>query len=194
MAHPAPTDPVAPARWTTEHYLRLVDEGVLGPDDKVELLEGVIVAMPSNTAHEAGVVRISHALFKAVGDRAVVRIQLSLMAGGYSVPEPDAAVVPGTIRDYDRERPTAALLVAEVSDTSLKQDRLTKAPIYAVAGIPEYWIVNLRDDCVEVRRKPEPDARRYASLTIVRRGQRIELAGLPGVSVAVDDLLPSPVA
>ncbi len=194
MAHPAPTDPVAPARWTTEHYLRLVDEGVLGPDDKVELLEGVIVAMPSNTAHEAGVVRISHALFKAVGDRAVVRIQLSLMAGGYSVPEPDAAVVPGTIRDYDRERPTAALLVAEVSDTSLKQDRLTKAPIYAVAGVPEYWIVNLRDDCVEVRWNPEPEERRYGSVMIVHRGQRIELVGLPGVSVAVDDLLPSRVA
>jgi Uma2 family endonuclease len=194
MSHPAPTDPVAPARWTTEHYLRLIGDGVLGPDDKVELLEGVIVTMPSNTAHEAGVVRISHALFKAVGDRAVVRIQLSLMAGGYSVPEPDAAVVAGTIRDYDRERPTTALLVAEVSDTSLKQDRLTKAPIYAVAGVPEYWIVNLRDDCVEVRRKPEPEERRYASVMIVHRGQRIDLVGLSGVSVAVDDLLPSRVA
>jgi len=192
MTHPAPTDPVAPARWTTEHYLRLVDEGVLGPDDKVELLEGVIVAMvPSNAPHATGVTRITHALVQAVGDRGVVRIQLPLIAGIYSMPEPDAAIVPGALRDYDEAHPTTALLVAEVSDTSLKQDRLTKAPIYAVAGVPEYWIVNLRDDCVEVRRNPEPEERRYGNVMIVHRGQRIELVGLPGVSVAVDDLLPS---
>ena len=195
MLPPAPTDPAAPARWTTEHYLRLVDEGVLGPDDKVELLAGVIVATPSsNTRHAAGIVRLSHALFRAVGDRAVVRIQLPLIAGIYSMPEPDGAVVPGAIRDYDHEHPSTALLVVEVSDTSLKQDRLTKRAIYAAGGIPEYWIVNLRDDCVEVRRCPEPEARGYASITIARRGERIELVGLPGVSVAVDDLLPSPVA
>src|SRR5712664_3691317 len=117
----APTDPTAPPRWTTEQYLRLVDEGVLGADDKVELLEGVIVAMPpSNARHASGIVRLSHVLFGAVGDRAVVRIQLGFMAGVYSLPEPDAAVIPGAIEDYDREHPRAALLVAEVSDSSLK--------------------------------------------------------------------------
>jgi len=192
MPRPAPTDPAAPPRWTTEQYLRLVDEGVLGPDDKVELLEGVIVAMPpSNARHASGIVRLSHALFGAVGDRAVVRIQLGFMAGVYSLPEPDAAVIPGAIEDYDREHPRAALLVAEVSDSSLKQDRLTKGAIYAAAGIPEYWIVNLRDDCVEVRRQPERDKRRYASIAIARRGERIEPVALPGISVAVSDLLPS---
>src|SRR5439155_7763272 len=67
MPRPAPTDPAAPPRWTTEQYLRLVDEGVLGPDDKVELLEGVIVAVPpSNARHASGIVRLSHALFGAV--------------------------------------------------------------------------------------------------------------------------------
>src|SRR2546428_9470606 len=92
MPHPAPTDPAAPLRWTTEQYLRLVDEGVLGPDDKVELLEGVIVAMaPSNARHASGIVRLSHALFGAVGDRAVVRIQLGFMAGVHFLPPPDRA-------------------------------------------------------------------------------------------------------
>ena len=193
MPHPAPADPAAPLRWTTEQYLRLVDEGVLGPDDRVELLEGVIVAMaPQNEPHAAGVRRVGHALYRAVGDRAVVQIQLALVSGSHSVPEPDAAVLPGTIADYDRAHPRAALLVVEVADSSLKQDRLTKRAIYAAAGIPEYWIVSLPDDLVEVRREPEPDARRYARIMIARRGERIELAALPGVSVAVDDLLPSP--
>ena len=97
MAHPAPTDPAAPARWTVEQYLRLVDEGVLGSDDKVELLEGVIVTMaPANLPHDAGVVRVTHALIRAVGDRAVVRVQLSLKVGPYSVTTP-AGVILATI-------------------------------------------------------------------------------------------------
>jgi Uma2 family endonuclease len=193
MEHPAPNDSAVPARWTSEQYLHLIADGVLTPEDEVELLEGVIVAMaPSSVRHDAGVARLSHALFQAVAGRAVVRIQLPLEAGALSLPEPDAAVVPGHLRDYDDRRPRAALLVVEVADSSLKQDRLTKRAIYAAAGIPEYWIVNLRDDCVEVRRGPEPQARRYASVAIARRGERIELAGLTGVSVAVDDLLPSP--
>jgi Uma2 family endonuclease len=192
MARPAPADPAVPARWTTEQFLRLVDEGVLGPDDKVELLEGVIVAMaPSNIAHDGALGLVSQALFRTVGERAVVRVQLSFAAGTHSLPEPDVTVVPGSGRDYERSRPTSAPLVVEVSDTSLKQDRLTKAAIYAAARIPEYWIVNLHEDCVEIRRKPDPKLRRYRSVAVARRGETIAMSALPGVDVAVDDLLPS---
>ena len=195
MTQPAPIDPVAPARWTAEQYLALVDEGVLGPDDRVELLEGVIISMaPHDAPHAAGVCRVDRALHRAVGEKGVVRIQLSLVVGDRSVPEPDAAVVPGDIADYDRAHPTTALLVVEVADSSLKQDRLTKRAIYAAAGVPEYWIVNLPDDCIELRRNPEPEARRYASVTIARRGETIELGILPDVRVLVDDLLPSSAA
>jgi Uma2 family endonuclease len=192
MDHPALTDGAAPSRWTTEQYLDLVRDGVIAPDDRVELLEGVIVSMaPSNLRHDAGVFRLSHALFQAVDDRAGVRIQLPFEAGAMSLPEPDAAVVPGTVGDYDARRPSSALLIVEVADSSLKQDRLTKRAIYAAAAVPEYWIVNLPHDCVEVRRGPEPSARRYTRVTIARRGERIELSALPGASVAVNDLLPS---
>lgn len=191
MADLAPADPAVPVHWTTGQYLRLVEEGVLGPDDRVELLEGVIVAVPpSNVSHDGTLGLVSAALFRAVGERAVVRVQLSLVAGHHSLPEPDVAVVPGSARDYERTRPTSALLVVEVSDTSLKQDRLTKSAIYAAAGIPEYWIVNLPDGCVEVRRQPDPIGRRYASVAIVGRGETIELVALPGVRAAANDLLP----
>ena len=192
MADPAPADPAVPSRWTTERYLRLVDEGVLGPDDRVELLEGVIVSMaPHNVPHASGVSRVTSALYRTVADRAVIRVQLSLPIGTYSVPEPDVAVVPGRLEDYDRNHPTTALLVVEVADSSLKQDRLTKRALYAAAGIPEYWIVNLPDDCVEVRRNPDPEGRRYRNVSIVRRGESIALAGLAGARVAAEDLLPS---
>ena len=191
MARPAPADPAVPARWTTAQFLRLVDEGVLGPDDKVELLEGVIVAMaPSNVRHDGALGLVSQALFRAIGDRAVVRVQLSFVGGSHSLLEPDVSVVPGTARDYEGARPTRALLVMEVSDSSLKQDRLTKAAIYAAAGVPEYWIVNLRDDCVEIRREPAVADRRYERVAVARRGEALEPTALPGVRVAVDDLLP----
>jgi len=85
-----------------------------------------------------------------------------------------------------------ALLVIEVADASLTQDRITKAAIYAAAGIPEYWLVNLRDDCVEVFRAPDPGTPSYRESTIAHRGERIALASLPDASVAVDDLLPRP--
>jgi Uma2 family endonuclease len=191
MADPAPTTPVATPLHTAETYLGLVEAGVLTENDRVELLEGVVVTMsPQNPPHAAGVSRVNDVLGRAVGDRAAIRVQLSLVVGALSVPEPDVAVVPGRTADYERAHPTTALLVVEVADSSLAQDRLTKSAIYAAAGIPEYWIVNLRDDRVEVMRAPDPAARAYASVRLVGRGERLELVALPGVAVAADDLLP----
>lgn len=186
----APTAHSEPA-YTAERYLELAQRGVLGPDDRVELLEGVIVTMvPQNPEHAAAVGRIDDTLRNAVGQRAVVRQQAPLIVGSYSVPEPDVALVSGRRSDYDHAHPTTALLVVEVADTSLLQDRLTKAAIYAAAAIPEYWLVNLRDDCVEVFRTPEPAARRYAEVRVANRQERLDLVALPGTRVAVGDLLP----
>ena len=191
MADPAPARPIPPSRCTSERYLELTDEGLLRSDDRVELLEGVIVSMaPHTPRHSAGVRRASRVLYEAVGRRAVVQVQLTFVAGRFSVPEPDVAVLPGTEADYDAVHPSKALLVVEVGESSLPQDRITKAAIYARAGIPEYWIVNLRDDRVEVFRSPDAAKRRYRRTTVARRGERLALAALPGVSVAVDDLLP----
>ena len=90
----------------------------------------------------------------------------------------------------EKAHPTGALLLVEVAQWSLPQDRVTKRGIYAAAGVPEYWIVNLRDDRVEVLRAPDRKARLYRETSIARRGARITLAALPDASVAVDELLP----
>jgi Uma2 family endonuclease len=186
----APSVPSEPTRITVERYLGLVEAGVLTVDDRVELLEGVVVAMtPSNPPHAAAIARANEALRSAIGKRAHIRPQLSLVLGR-SVPEPDLAVVPGSVGDYDEAHPTTALLVIEVADTSLKQDRLSKAAIYAAAGIPEYWIVNLRDAVVERMRDPDRAGARYRDVRSVARGERLELVALPGASVAVSELLP----
>jgi hypothetical protein len=117
--------------------------------------------------------------------------QFALIAGAWSVPEPDVAVVPGTLDDYEHAHPTTALLVVEVSNTSLKQDRLSKSRIYAAASIPEYWIVNLRESVVEVMRDPDPATALYRDTRICTAGDVLELAALPSACVAVAELLPT---
>lgn len=190
MARPAPTKPAAPRRYTVEEYFALVDRGVLSPDDRVELLEGIIVAMsPSNPPHASVVARVTRTLSRAAGDRAAVRCQLPLVLGRHGAPDPDVAVVEPRDDDYLAAHPTSALLVVEVADSSLKQDRLTKGPLYAAAGVLEYWIVNVPDDCIEVHRQADRAVAKYVAVSVVRRGERLELVALPGASVAVDDLL-----
>ena len=180
----------APNRYTSERFFALVDDALLHPEDRVELLEGVIVSMsPSNPRHASAITRVHDALGKAFGPGHVVRVQQPFVAEPESVPEPDVAVVPGGHADYDEAHPTRALLVVEVADTSLVQDRLTKSRVYAAAGVPEFWIVNLRDGVVEVPRGPDPAARCYGERRVLARGERIEVAAVTGARVAVDDLL-----
>ena len=177
--------------FTAERYFALVDEGVLQPDDRVELLEGVIVAMPPQSPPHAGYLNlVAHRLSELVGGRATVRTQGTLPVSILSVPEPDVAVVPGTDLDYLDRHPTTALLLVEVAVTSLPQDRLTKAAIYAAAGIPEYWIVNLRDRALEILREPDPRLRLYARRWTAAPDEVVALAALPDVRVPVASILP----
>jgi Uma2 family endonuclease len=178
-------------RYTVQQYFDLVTQGILQPDDRVELLEGVIVAEPpTDPPHASGITRVDTALRRALGERAVIRVQQPFIVGGYSVPEPDVAVVPGTEADYDTQHPTQALLIVEVAASSLPQDRLTKSRIYAAAQVPEYWVINLRDRCVEVFRDPDAAKRLYRKRQEAQRGDGIDLAAMPDVSVRVDELLP----
>lgn len=178
-------------RYTAKQYFDLVDQGVLDPDDRVELLEGVIVSMsPQSPRHAAVIGRVEDALRKALVGRILVRGQRPLLIGRFSVPEPDVLVLPGAVEDYDSRHPDSALLVVEVADSSLKQDRITKGAIYAAGGIPEYWLVNLRDDCIEISRALDSKSRRYRQTFIARRGDTIDVAAFPEARIAVDDLLP----
>lgn len=181
-------------RWTREEYDRLVALGALGPDDRVQLIEGEIVEMaPQGPGHFAAVYLVEQALRRIFSGEYMVRVQGPLALGEHSEPEPDVAVVAGGPRDYLGEHPTTALLVVEVSDSTLVFDQTRKAPIYAAAGIPEYWIVNLQDGSLEVLRDPVPaDGGRPAYRTILRLGPAEHGAPLarPDYSVAVADLLP----
>lgn len=178
--------------YSVDAYFKLVDTGVLQADDRVELLDGVIVAEPPmDPPHATGITLVAKTLQKTVGERATVRIQSPLIADPHSVPEPDIAIVAGSPSDYLDHRPQSALLVVEVSASSLQQDRLSKSRIYAGARVTEYWILNLRDDCIEVFRAPDAERRVYGERAIAQRGDRLQLVEFPEVSVAVSDLLPA---
>ena len=159
-----------PGGYTTEGYFGLAASGAIGEEDRVELLEGVVVSSPPQAPlHSAVLMAVCDTLTRIVAGRASIRTQMPFLAGPRSVPEPDLAVVAGRAIDYRDRHPSEALLVVEVSEDSLAQDRLTKSRIYAAAGVPEYWIVNLRDRCVEVYARPEPARRVYAAARRVGR-------------------------
>jgi Uma2 family endonuclease len=178
-------------RITREHYWRLVETGVIASDDRVELLDGVIVAMsPQSPPHAFVISKLDRVLNTVIEVGMSLRIQMPLEIGELSVPEPDLAVVTGTLEDYAFAHPTSAVLVVEVADTTVLQDRLTKGPMYAAAGIAEYWLVNLRTRTVEVFRDPIPEERRYATLQTAQRDDHLTVAAIPAISIAVAEILP----
>jgi Uma2 family endonuclease len=182
--------------WTREEYYKMAEAGVFQPGERVELIGGRIVAMsPQNSPHFTAIRLVEDALRVLFGAGYDVRVQGPLDLSLSSQPEPDIAVVPGTIRDYSTTHPTTALLVVEVSESILSFDRGEKASLYASAGIPEYWVVNLLDRCLEVNRDPVPTAgqpygygyrgnRRYAAT------DHVSPLAVPQKTVSVADLLP----
>lgn len=187
--------PFAPRRFTVAEYLRMAETGILTDEDHVELLEGVIAPkMTRNPPHDAAIGLIEEALRGRLRKGRFMRLQSALVTND-SVPEPDVAVVQGTVRDYSRRHPGASdiELAIEVAESSLQRDR-QKARIYARAGVPTYWIVNLIDEQVEVHTKPvgPADAPAYDHTAVYRRGERAPLATeiSADADLLVDDLLP----
>jgi Uma2 family endonuclease len=154
-----PTEQTAPARrrFTLQEYQWLVQQGFFG-DDRVELIDGEIVRMaPTGPEHSTTKSRLLLALMPLVGKGRHLRVDDPLTLGDHE-PVPDMAVVPGSPEDYRQAHPSTALLVIEVADTSLEYDRTVKASLYASAGIPEYWVVNLVERRLEVYREPTSPA------------------------------------
>ncbi len=145
--------------------------------------------------HAVAVALVSETLTRLALENTHVRVQLPLALGEYDEPFPDIAVVAGSPRDYLTNHPTTALLVVEVAEASLRTDRDIKASLYAHAGVPEYWIVNLKERVVEVYREPVSDDKAiygasYRRRQVLRAGEVVDLVCCSGVVVAVEALLP----
>jgi Uma2 family endonuclease len=186
----APTvPPELQRRFSVDDYHRMIHAGIVSEDDRVQLLDGVLVEMsPQNERHARLIQRLNRILVRALSDEYLVRPQLPLTLGAQSEPEPDLAVVRAADATSSDEHPRKAILVIEVSADSLRVDRTLKASIYAAAGIPEYWIVNVEARSVEVHYDPDVAAGRYRQAAIAEASSALTSRSLPVLAIAVSSL------
>lgn len=183
-----------PRRWSRDEYYKMADLGWFH-DQRVELIDGAIVVLsPQKFLHYSTTDRVGEVLRRAFGAGFWVRVQAPMNFDPYSEPEPDVSVVAGTREDY-ADHPTTALLLVEISDSSLLYDRHSKASLYARVGIADYWIVNLVDGRLEVHRNPAVDSTQpygfaYADVTALTRSDELSPLAAPHVRIPVADLLP----
>ncbi len=153
--------------WTVDEYHRMIEHGILTTRDRVELLDGQIVEMiPQQPLHASTTQRTARYLDRPLGDRAYVRMQLPVTLKPRSEPEPNIAVVRFDPKEYADHHPTPneIFLIIEVADRTLREDRNEKAPLYARAGIPEYWVLDVNTRQLYVFREPRNEG--YAQETV----------------------------
>ena len=175
-------------RFTVDEYHRMAEAGILHEDDRVELIGGEIVEMnPIGGRHAACVREINHLLSRQLGDELRVDVQSPVKLNEQEEPQPDLAVI--RTRDYKGSLPTSAdvVLLIEVADTSLAYDREVKLPLFASAEIAEVWLVDLNAGIIE--RHTEPSERGYRLVRRAGRGEILESATLPALTLPVDAAL-----
>jgi len=183
-------------RFTRAEYERLIDLGVFQPGEDIELIGGeLMVAEPQGAPHYTAIRKTAKALEAAFGPGWEVRTEGPIGLDDESEPEPDVAVVPGAPDDYARAHPSRPALTVEVAESSLALDRQRKGSLYARAGLPDYWVLNLVDRVLEVYREPAPDSAtpfgwRYARSEVFDASARVTPLAAPGSSIPVSQLLP----
>jgi Uma2 family endonuclease len=169
---------------TVSEYHRMGEVGILGEPDRVELIEGELVAMsPIGSYHTGTVNKLNHSLVHAVGDHAIVSVQNPVRLDDHSEPQPDFALLrprPDFYQDAVA-RPGDVLLLIEVADSSLNYDRIVKRALYARHTIAEFWIVDLTAGEVEICRDPGPDG--YTAIKRVGRDGVLQPHLLPEVCI-----------
>lgn len=184
-----------PYRWTREQFFQMLDLGWF-QDQRVELIGGEIMEMAAQLdLHLASITLTADALRQVFGAGYWVRVQGSLDLSPHGIPSPDLAVTPGSPHGAPRTIHQSALLVVEVSDTTLPYDRYHKASLYAAVGIADDWIVNLVQRQLEVHRDPVADSTqlfgyRYGQRTILDPPNSVSPLAAPQARITVADLLP----
>lgn len=176
-------------RFSVDDYYKMIEMGMIEDYEKSEIIDGeMIPKMTIGDRHALTVDLLTQLLIKALPDNFRVRVQNPLRVGDFDEPEPDFVVSDLTLYDGKRHpRPAETVLVVEVSDTTLRQDRDVKLPMYAEAGISEAWIVNLRHNVVEVHQNPILGV--FQQVRIFKSGDRVESSVLPQLNFEVDSII-----
>ena len=180
----------ASRKFTVDELVQMADLGILDPDVRVELIDGVLIEMaPTGRPHGNGVSNIARAFWEKCPRNVQVYLGSTVRLSDDTGPQPDVALLrPEASFESDHvPRADELLLVVEVAGSSLRTDRGEKARRYAQSGIPELWIFVLETDEIEVSRQPTPEG--YADVQVYRRGDTLGIQELPDVRIAVDELL-----
>lgn len=178
-------------RFTVNDYHRMVDAGILGEGDRVELIRGEVLQMsPIGPPHNGAILRANHALSRMVGERALVSVQGAIRLDQYNEPQPDLCLLRLAPDFYTsrHDEPADILLIIEVADSSLEYDQTIKLQLYAETGIPDYWISDISGG--RVLAYSSPQGRAYRSVRELRRGETIAPQLLPDCQIPIDVLLP----
>ena len=179
--------------FTPAQYLRMSEQGLFS-GDRVELLNGGIIPVAAQGMHHSATIdELRDQLVRIFGAGFWVRTQSTLDLAPHGVPDPDVAVILGDRRAPAKQLPRHAMLVVEVSESTLTHDRTRKASLYASCGILDYWIVNIADSQLEIRRDPQPDSTQefhygYTSLTTLRPGANATPLAAPHGIIPVESL------
>ncbi len=176
--------------WTVGEYERMAEAGVLGEDDRVELLGGEIIEMaPIGPGHAATVRALARLFHQQVGDGCVVSVQDPIRLAERSEPQPDVALLVWRDDLYLKRLagPADVLLVVEVADSSVESDRDLKLPAYGQAGIPEAWLVDLAAGVVEAHSGPDADG--YDHVVVFGPAEELSVTAMPEIAVPVASIL-----
>ena len=175
-------------RFTVDEFARMGEAGIFTEDDRVELIDGEILQMtPIGPAHAWIVDRLNELIMTRLAGRVHVRVQNPVRLDRHTEPQPDLVVARRSDAYAARHpEPGDVLLAIEVADSSLRYDRLEKAPRYARSGVPEMWLVDVEAGTVTVHTDPGPDG--YASRHVRRRGDQIVSTSVPELGFPVDDI------
>ena len=179
--------------WTRDKYYQMAELGFFD-GKRVELIEGEIIEMsPMKSLHATALTLLIEVLRLSFSKEFIIRSQLPMSFSRASEPEPDVAVVQGTIRAYTAAHPKTAELIIEVSDSTIRYDRTKKAGLYAKNKIQEYWILNVKNRSLEVYRRPIRDKKLgfvYTEIQILTEKDSVSPLSAPDAKVKVADILP----
>jgi Uma2 family endonuclease len=181
--------------WNRTEYYKMAEAGLF-EGKHVELIKGQVIEMsPMGGLHATAVALVGRALEAAFGPGYFARWQMPLDVDELSEPEPDVAIIQGDVRQFKDAHPKIAVLIVEVAETPLAYDRTQKASLYAKTGVADYWILNLSERRLEVRRQPVLDASGslgfgYSDVRVLAEGDYVSPSAKPDARVAVSDLLP----
>lgn len=177
-------------KFTVNDFHKMTEVGILAEDGTTEIIKGELVErMPIGSRHAGVVARLSKLFEKRVGDESIIWSQNPIHLDDYNEPLPDVALLKLREDFYteNNPRPEDVFLLAEVSDSTARYDREEKTLLYAQAGIPELWLINVRREIIEIY--TQPDKGNYRNIQIYQHGESIRSITLPDLQIAVDEIL-----